>query len=79
MGDSCARVRVRVLAHHPSDVPSQEDSLMSFHSQTTSPTEPVRYDDVGLHPNWSEHMVTVVATSIALLIVAVIAVLMGMA
>ena len=51
---------------------------MSFHSQTTSPTEPVRYDDVGLHPKWSEHIVTVIATSLAVLIVAVIAVLMGM-
>ena len=52
---------------------------MSLDSHPASPAEPVRYDDVGQHPNWSEHIVTMVATSIALLIVAVIAVLMGMA
>ena len=52
---------------------------MSLDIHTASPTEPVAYDDIGLHPNWSERIVTVVATSIAVLIVAVIAVLLGMA
>jgi hypothetical protein len=36
-------------------------------------------DDVGLHPNWGERIVTVTATGLAVLIVALIAVLMGMA
>lgn len=52
---------------------------MSLDSHTASPAKPVSYDDIGLHPDWREHIVTVVATSIAVLIVAVIAVLMGMA
>jgi len=52
---------------------------MPLDSHPASPIEPVSYDESGLHPNWSEHIVTVVATSIAVLIVAVIAVLMGMA
>ena len=52
---------------------------MSLDSPTASSAEPVSYDDSGLYPVWGEHLVTVVATSIAVLIVAVIAVLMGMA
>jgi hypothetical protein len=52
---------------------------MSLDSHTALPAEPVAYDDIGLHPNWGERVVTVVATSIAVLIVALVAVLMGMA
>ena len=52
---------------------------MSLDSPTASPAEPVRYDESEQNPLWGEHLVTVVATSIAVLIVAVIAVLMGMA
>ena len=52
---------------------------MSLDSQPASPAEPVSYDEIAPHPKWGEHIVTVVATSIAVLIVAVIAVLMGMA
>lgn len=52
---------------------------MPLDSHPASPLEPVNYGDGGLHPNWSEHIVTIVATGIAMLIVAVIAVLMGMA
>ena len=37
------------------------------------------HDDADLHPNWSERVVTAVATSLAVLIVATVAVLMGMA
>lgn len=51
---------------------------MSLDSHPASPAEPVTYDNIGLHPNWGEHVVTVVATSMAVLIVAVIAVLIGM-
>lgn len=52
---------------------------MSLDSHTASPAKSVSYDDVGQHPVWGEHLVTIVATSLAVLIVAVIAVLMGMA
>jgi hypothetical protein len=79
MGDSCARVRVRVLAHHPSDALAKRELPMPLDSHPASPIEPVSYGDRGLHSNWGEHIVTVVATSLAMLIVAVIAVLMGMA
>ena len=52
---------------------------MPLDSHPASPLEPVSSGDSGLQPSWSEHIVTVVATGIAVLIVAVIAVLMGMA
>ena len=51
---------------------------MSLDSQPASPAEPVSYDEIAPHPKWGEHIVTVVAASIAVLIVAVIAVLIGM-
>ncbi len=54
-------------------------SAMSLDFHNASPAEPVSYDEVGLHPQWGERIVTAVATSIAVVIVAVIAVLMGMA
>jgi hypothetical protein len=78
MGDSCARVRVRVLAHHPRDVFFRRNPLMSLDMHSTSPIEPDVYDEVDLQPNWRERVVTVVATSMAVLIVAITAVLMGM-
>ena len=52
---------------------------MPIDSHNASPAKPVSYYDIGLHPVWGERIVTVVATSLAVLIVAVIAVLMGMA
>jgi hypothetical protein len=36
-------------------------------------------DDFGLHANWAEKVITVVATALAVLVVAATAVLMGMA
>src|SRR5450759_1668979 len=75
MGDSCARVRFRVLAHHPSDALTKRDSPMPLDSHPASPAKPVSYEDIRLHPSWTEHIVTMVATSIAVLIGAVIAVL----
>jgi hypothetical protein len=50
---------------------------MPFDSHTALPADSVRYDDATLHPKWSEHVVTMAAIGIALLIVALIAVLMG--
>ncbi len=52
---------------------------MSLDVHSTSPDEPAGYEDFWLYAIWGEHIVAVVATSIAVLIVAVIAVLMGMA
>jgi len=52
---------------------------MSLNVHSGSSAEPASYDDSGLHSKWGGHIVTVVATSVAVLIVAVIAILMGMA
>ena len=52
---------------------------MSLDFHTVSSAETVDRDDIGTHQDWRERAITVVATSIAVLIVAVIAVLMGMA
>ena len=49
---------------------------LDFHAASSAP--PAAYDDTEPHPNWGERIVTVFATSIAVLIVAAIAVLMGM-
>ena len=52
---------------------------MSLDLPSVVPQEPAGYQDLGLNANWGEKIVTAVAASIAVLIVAVIAVLMGMA
>jgi hypothetical protein len=52
---------------------------MSLDIHNALPIEPVAYDDIDLQPNWGERAITIVATSLAVLIVAAIAVLMGMA
>ena len=55
---------------------------MAFSTHSTSRViraRSSRRDRLGLHLNWGERIVTVVAASIAVLIVAIIAVLMGMA
>jgi hypothetical protein len=52
---------------------------MSRDAHSTAPVEPAGYEDFGLCAHWGERTVTVVATSIGVLIVAVIAVLLGMA
>jgi len=49
------------------------ESVASFSKRIAGKTE------TGIHLNWDERVVTVVAASIAVLIVATIAVLMGMA
>ena len=48
------------------------------HSARAS-SEPLADKPGGLQPDWGEHVVTVAAASVAVLIVATIAVLMGMA
>ena len=52
---------------------------MSLDVDSMSSAEPIGYDALGLRANWGEQVVTIAATSIALTIVALIAVLMGMA
>ena len=50
---------------------------MSLDLESVSPAEPVGYQEI-LNANWGERLVTVAAASIAVLVVAIIAVLMGM-
>jgi len=51
---------------------------MSLDSHSATPDEPAGYRVIGLPANWSERIVTGVAVSMAVLIVALVAVLMGM-
>lgn len=57
----------------------KEDPPMSPDYRSASSAEPVGYDDIAPPSNWRDRIVTVVATSIAVLAVAIVAVLMGMA
>lgn len=50
---------------------------MSLDVRSALPADPV-YDDIRLQPNWRERVIVVVATSLAVLTIAIIAVLMGM-
>ena len=50
---------------------------LDFHS--TSPAQPAGYQEIGQHTNRRERLITMLATSLAVMIVAAIAVLMGMA
>ena len=50
---------------------------LEIHS-TTRP-EPTIYDRIGLRADWGEQVVTIIAVSMGVLVVALIAVLMGMA
>ena len=55
---------------------------MAFFTRTgssTAPSEPLADDDVALYADWREHMVTVVAAGAGIVVVALIALLMGMA
>jgi hypothetical protein len=82
MGDSCARVRVCVLVHHRAsrDATFEGDRPMALSTHATSASSaPLSDKPTRLHLNWGERIVTAVAASIAVLIVATIAVLMGMA
>jgi len=55
---------------------------MGLHVHTTHPDsteEPAADRVAALYPDWSERIVTIVAASLAVLVVALIAVVMGMA
>jgi hypothetical protein len=52
---------------------------MSFESHSKTHTESAGYRHIGLRAEWSERTITIVAVSTAVLVVALIAVLMGMA
>ena len=52
---------------------------MSPDYRSASSAEPAGYDDIVPASDWRERIVTAVATSIAVLVVAIVAVLMGMA
>jgi hypothetical protein len=75
VGDSFARVRVRVLAHRC----SLPENPMPSDIHATSTTEPAAYHAFGLRAKWSEQAVTAAAVGLAVLVVTLIAVLMGMA
>ena len=55
------------------------DLHTNYTEHNAAPTEPQPADIGGLRASWGERVVTVAATTIAILIVAAIAVLMGMA
>ena len=52
---------------------------MSLDSQSDTPPEYAGYRHIGLRAEWSERAITAVAVGTAVLVVALIAVLMGMA
>ncbi len=54
-------------------------ALQVHRTHPDAPDEPAADRLGALYPNWSERIVTVVAASLAVLIVALIAVVMGMA
>ena len=76
-GDSRARVRVGVLAHHR-NVAFFKGAPMSLDFHAAAP-ETADHQEIGAHRDRREQLVTVVAASLAVLIVAAIAVLMGVA
>jgi hypothetical protein len=47
--------------------------------QSVSRAAPAGYDETGTNPNWSERLLNAAVTALAVLTVAAIAVLMGMA
>lgn len=51
---------------------------MSLDTHPTSPPDPAPYAGLGFRADWSEHVVTVLAAGIGILVVALIAVLMGL-
>jgi hypothetical protein len=52
---------------------------MSNDIHSATPPETAGYGHIGLRAEWSEQIVTIVAVSTAVLIVAIVAVCMGMA
>lgn len=53
---------------------------LDFHYfDPTAPAEVTDVNEIDVNPHWGEHLVTAVATSLAVLVVATIAVLIGMA
>jgi len=50
-----------------------------FRSGSTAAPHELGDDDAGLHADWRERMITVIGVSVGVAIVALIAVLMGMA
>jgi hypothetical protein len=51
----------------------------SVESHSDAALEPAGYQHIGLRAEWGERTITVIAVSLAVLVVALIAVLMGMA
>lgn len=53
-------------------------ALQIYTTHPDAPVEPASDRRGALYPDWSEHLVTIVAAGLAVLIVALIAVVMGM-
>jgi hypothetical protein len=52
---------------------------MPLDAQSTTPSEPKAYGGFGFRAEWSENVVTVLAVGTGVLVVALVAVLMGVA
>ncbi len=52
---------------------------MSLDTHSTTPSEPAAYGGIGFRADWSENVVTVLAACTGVLVVALFAVLMGLA
>jgi hypothetical protein len=71
-----------LVFHRGFAVPAMGDQPVTLDTHTSTSTaqsEAADADSLGLYPNWSERVVTVVAASVAVLVVALIAIVMGMA
>jgi hypothetical protein len=74
-----SRQRARASSR-PRDVNRGQRIALQIHTtRPDAPDEPAADRLGALYPDWSEHLVTIVAAGLAVLIVALIAVVMGMA
>jgi hypothetical protein len=68
-----------VLAHHRSDAFAKKGAPLALNFRSLLPADPVAQQEINDTGELSEQLVTIGAASLALLVVAAIAVLMGLA
>jgi hypothetical protein len=68
-----------VLVHHRDDAFSKKGTPMIFGFRSISAADPAGHQQVDLDPTRREQVIAALAASLAMLVVAAIAVLMGMA
>jgi hypothetical protein len=68
-----------VLAHHRSDAFAKKGAPLPLNFRSILPADPVAEQEIDNSSALSEQLVTICAASLALLVVAAIAALMGMA